>query len=331
MTDPATFERVSSFRTLLEAAGRARRANPRNHDTLSFFAELEQNLLELRDDLRDDTYQPGPLRRFVIYEPKERIISAAPFRDRVVHHAVCAVVEPLFERALTPHTFACRRGLGLHRAVLWTQRCLRRRTYALKCDVRHYFETVDHELLRRAVAKRIDDRRIRDLLATIIENGAVGSTHGRPFGLPIGNLTSQHLANYFLMPLDRWILHRIDGNTFCRYMDDLLIMSNGKAMLWDLHERLDAVLKHRFRLTLKREVSAVYKYTVGVPFLGMRIFRGTIRLGGPARRRLIRKLRSAERALLTSRIDEETYRAKVNGLLGYATGASTLALRQSIL
>ncbi len=324
------FDAISSFRYLLAAAERARRANPTNTDAQTFFAELEFNLIELRQELQLGSYRPGPLRRFVIYEPKQRTISAAPFRDRVVHHALCAALEPTFEKTLTPHSFACRRGLGLHRAVLWGQRCLRRRTFALKCDIRHYFETIDIELLRRAVARRVRGRRVRALLDLIIQNGAVAGDIG-PVGLPIGNLTSQHLANYFLMPIDRWILHRINGGTYCRYMDDMLIMANDKSMLWDLHERLGSVLEERFRLTLKREISAIYKYTIGVPFLGMRIFRGTIRLGGPARRRLIRKLRSAERAFANGRIDDDTYRARVNGLLGYATGANTLGLRRSIL
>ncbi len=328
MENTGSFRDIFSFRSLLAAANRAHRANPNNVDTLSFFAELEFNLVQLRQELRIGSYRPGPLRRFVIYEPKRRTISAAPFRDRVVHHALCAAVEPLFERTLTPHSFACRRGLGLHRAVKWAQWCLRRRTFALKCDIRHYFETLDHHLLRRAIARRILDGRVRALFDRIIENG--GGTGG-PIGLPIGNLTSQHLANYFLMPVDRWILHRIDGGTYCRYMDDMLILANDKSLLWDLHDRLERVLKERFRLTLKREISAVYKYTIGVPFLGMRVFRGTIRLGGPARRRLIRKFRSAEKALANGRISDDAYRARVNGLLGYATGANTLGLRRSVL
>ncbi|MBU1495065.1 MAG: reverse transcriptase/maturase family protein, partial [Actinobacteria bacterium] len=325
------FERATSFPSLLAASHRARRANRASDDTCRFFVDLEPNLILLRNQLRSGAYQPGPLRHFVIYEPKRRIISAAPFRDRVVHHALCAVLEPVFERVLTPHSFACRRGLGLHRAIASAQRHLRRRSYTLKADVRHYFETIDLTLLRGRVTRLVGDDRVLAVLDRILDNGAVTNRGDGPIGLPIGNLTSQHLANVFLGSVDRWILHRMEGGTYCRYMDDLLVFGDDKCALWNLHDRLERHLADELRLTLKREVSAVYRHTVGVPFLGMRIFRGTIRLGGPARQRLIRKLHRAERDLAARRIDPVTYRARVNGLLGYATGACTLSLRRAIL
>lgn len=325
------FETLSSFHALHAAAVRARRASPHSEETCRFFDELEPNLVVLSRQIRKGTYRPKPLRRFVIREPKRRVIAAAAFRDRITHHALCAILEPAFERTLTPHSFACRRNMGLHRAVLAGQRHLRHCTYVLKCDVRHYFETIDLQLLRSAVTNVIHNNRVLDLLDLIVDNGAVDWIEGRGIGLPIGNLTSQHLANFYLGAVDRWVLERISGGTYCRYMDDVLIFDNDKSRLWKLHDDLEDFLATKLRLTLKTEVSAVFKYTVGVPFLGMRIFRGTIRLSGPARRRLIRKLRANERDLATGRIDDDTYRAKVNGLLGYATGANTLALRRSVI
>ena len=326
-----TFDDVASFAGLLSATGRARRANPGSAETLAYLADLESHTVALRDELRDGTYRPGPLRHFTIHEPKRRRISAAPFRDRVVHHALCAVLEPVFEGALTPHSFACRRGMGLHRAVSTAQRHLRRHPYALKCDIRHYFETVDHGLLQEAVARRIRDHEIRTLCGHIIANGMVSMNDGRPTGIPIGNLTSQHFANFHLARMDHWILRRLGNGAYVRYMDDLLMFGDDKAELWRVEDALATYLDERLRLTLKRSISAVYKHTVGVPFLGLRIFRGTVRLQGVARRRLIRKLGAARRALDSGRIDEATYQAKIGGLLGYALAADSVGLRRSVL
>jgi len=318
-----------TFAALLAAAERARKAQPRSRDTLRWFADLEPNLVDLRRALLAGSWRPGEPRRFVIYEPKRRLISAAPFADRVVHHALCAVLEPIFEAALTPHSFACRKAMGLHRAVEAAQRHLRRYRYALKCDIRHYFETVDNALLSSALERRIADRDIVDVLGRIIAAGSVCERNGRPVGIPIGNLTSQHFANLYLARMDHWILRRIGTGAYVRYMDDLLIFANDKRLLWQLERELAGYLETRLRLELKRSHSAVYRFSIGVPFLGLRVFRGVIRLQAAARRRLRRKMCAARRDFESGRIEHAELQMRVGGLLGYALAADSLRLRRS--
>ena len=154
---------------------------------------------------------------------------------------------------------------------------------------------------------------------------------GRPVGIPIGNLTSQHFANFHLARMDHWILRRLGNGAYVRYMDDLLMFGDDKARLWRLERDLAAYLTNTLRLELKRRISAVYKHTVGVPYLGLRVFRGTVRLQSVARRRLIRKLNAAARTLDAGRIDDATYQAKIGGLLGYALAADSVGLRRSAL
>ena len=182
------------------------------------------------------TYRPGPYASFNIHEPKRRLISAAPFRDRVVHHALCNVIEPAFERSFIDHSYANRVGKGTHRALDACQAFARRYRYVLPCDVRQFFPSVDHSILERALNRRIQDGGIRWLIRLILDSGVgvlseeyemvyfpgdnpstvlrpgSGCSSGqgllaanRPRGLPIGNLTSQFWANCYLNTFDHFV------------------------------------------------------------------------------------------------------------------------------
>ncbi len=192
------FERMTTFEALRAAARRASDRLRRRHAPAAFLADLEANALALQRALHDGTWTPGPLRTFRIRDPKPRTIAVAPFSDRVVHHALCAELEPMFERFADPDSYACRVGRGQHAAVRRVRQLVRRHPWHARLDVRHFFETVRHDVLLERLARRVADARALDVLARLLAAGV-----GPPgVGLPIGNLTSQHLGNFLLGHLD---------------------------------------------------------------------------------------------------------------------------------
>lgn len=191
---------------LLRAARQASRGKRFRDNVLAFNARLGDNLVRLRRELKGRTYRPGKYRTFEIFEPKRRIISAAPFRDRVIHHAVCNVIQPIFERTFINDTYANRKGYGTHRALRRFISLARSHRYILKCDVEKYFPSIDHQILKSIIRKKIKCEPTLWLLETIIDGSNAqeernlyfdGDNLFAPFerrrGLPIGNLTSQFI------------------------------------------------------------------------------------------------------------------------------------------
>ncbi len=207
------FDSLVSWENLIAAARSARKGKPRSRGLCSFEAAREQSLVELRDELRAGTYQPAPLRTFEIYDPKPRVISAAPYRDRVVHHALVQVLEPLWERSFIHHSYACRRGKGTHRALEACSHFARRHAWVLRADVRKFYPSVDHEILLGLLRRRVQSGPVLNLIQRIL---AIGDGERAPLtyfpgddlfspversrGLPIGNLTSQFFANRSTRP-----------------------------------------------------------------------------------------------------------------------------------
>ncbi len=188
-----TFDAITAFTALHAAALRAARGLTKRPAVARFLVDLEPALFDLQRALRSGDYRPRPLRRFRIRDPKPRTISVAHFRDRVVHHALCAGIGPRLERYADPDSYACRVGKGNLAAVLRAQRLARKRPWFVKLDVRHFFETADHEVLRGVLARLLRDRRVLGLTDVLLEAGR--SAPGK--GLPIGNLTSQHFGNLY--------------------------------------------------------------------------------------------------------------------------------------
>src|SRR5262249_2317865 len=229
------WEGMIAFENLLRAAEASRRGKRFRPAAARFFFHLERELTGLHEELASKTYQPGPYRTFTIYEGKTRQISAAPFRDRVVHHALTGVVEPIFERSFIFDSYACRKGKGTHAAVDRCQQFARRCRYVLKADVRKYFPSMDHGILKGLVARKIKDPHGLWLVGTIIDHSNPqdpvlmwfpGDDLFTPTelrrGLPLGNQTSQFFANVYLDPLDHFVTEHL-GLSYVRYVDDFLV------------------------------------------------------------------------------------------------------------
>lgn len=296
------FDAVCSFENLLLASRRSQLAKRFRGEVLRFNHHREDHLLEIQRQLREGSYRPGPHRHFEIFEPKRRWISAAPYRDRVVHHALCNVVAPVFERGFIFDSWANRAGKGTHRAVLRYQAFAARARYALKLDIRKYFPTIDHTLLKQRFRTVLKDPRVLDLLDLIVDVGRspdvvdlyfpgddLFTPSLRPHGLPIGNLTSQLFANVFLDELDHWIKDRPGAPAYLRFVDDFVVLGDSKEELvaWRdaIRERLVAM-----RLALHERKCVIRRTAEGLPFLGYVVWPDRIRVRGETVRRFRRRM-----------------------------------------
>lgn len=322
------FETVADFGALCAAARRAARGKSGTRSAAAFIFHLETEVLKLQREILDDSYRPRPYRTFFVSDPKPRTISAADFRDRVAHHALCAALEPLFERAAIFDSYACRPGKGTHAAVRRARDFAGRFGCFLKLDVRKFFENADHAVLKSGLRRLVKDRRLLQLADRIIDRGAPGSPPGK--GLPIGNLTSQHFANHYLSPLDHFVKERLRTPGYVRYMDDMLLFSDSKEFLHAAHRGVREFVETNLRLQLKSEATVLAPVSEGVPFLGLRLWPRVVRLDGPAKRRLIRALRMGAQGLARGQIDEEHLAASMRSRLGHAAHANTLGLRRSL-
>lgn len=306
------FEEATSFASLLQAARRAMRGSGHGKGAGAFFFALEPEVLELRRSLIDGDYLPGPLRSFVLSGPKKRLIAVAPFRDRVVHHAVVGVLEPLYERSFIADSYATRKGKGTHRAVRRAQEYLRRHRWYLKTDVESYFATVDQEILLETLARKARDRRLLDLLGLIVENGG---EQGK--GLPIGNLTSQFLANVYLDVLDHFVKEELRAGCYIRYMDDIVVLGDDRSGLKAILGEIAGFLHERPALRLKESATFINQRLNGLPFLGTRVFPGMVRIRRENRRRALRRLVLQSRRLERGLVAEQRYLRCAASTLGY--------------
>lgn len=277
---------VVAFDNLLLAARKAQRGKRFRDNVLAFNHRLEQNLLRLQRELMTQTYQPGGYRRFEILDPKPRIISAAPYRDRVVHHALCNVIVPLLERRFIADSFANRTGYGTHRALKRFVRFARNSRYVLQCDVRKYFPSIDHSILKSAVRRYIKCKETLWLLDLIIDSGQeidwfagddLLTPLEQPRGLPIGNLTSQFLANLYLNEFDHFVKEKLEVQRYLRYVDDFVLFSDDRAFLQEAQGAIQGYMEE-LRLTLHPVKTQLFETHHGVNFVGFRIFPNRIRI-----------------------------------------------------
>lgn len=327
--DPVPLAAVADFFALRSAARRAARGKRHLPEVAAFLCDLDREVLRLRRELLAGEYAPGPFRTFRIRDPKPRTISAAPFRDRVVHHALCAAIEPALERYAVADSYACRPGKGSHAAVARAHRFTRRFAYVLKLDVEHFFETVSHEVLLARLERRFCDPQLRQLLAVIVRAGAPGSPPGK--GLPIGALTSQHFANFLLGALDHHVKQHLHVAGYVRYMDDLLLFGDARAALWAVRDAVAAFLAGELRLELKARATVLLPVSEGVPFLGLRLYPGVVRFGHSRARRFRAGLCAVLAGRAAGWLDDSEARRRLAGVLGQASCCNAFALQRSVL
>lgn len=295
------FDQVASFENLYFAWKKARQGTGWNDDTYYFNFHLEHQLFKLQQQIKSETYQPGHYQYFNILDPKPRVIAVAPFVDRVVHHALVQFLMPVFEPTFIDHSYATRVGKGTHCAIEQAQKLVRRYSWYYKMDILHFFENVDHHLMLKFVARKIKDPKVMRLTEKIINNVA-GSK-----GLPIGNLTSQFFANVYLNSLDHFIKESLQIKGYLRYMDDFVIFADRKQVLIQQHQKIEQQINQQLKLTLKQQACLLNKSSAGLSFLGMRIFKGLIRVKSENKRRCLKRLKHKEHLFLINKLTEQQF------------------------
>lgn len=322
-------------------AAKGKRGKP---TVVAFEMQAADHLLELQDELSDKSYRPGPYTHFYIHEPKRRKISAAPFRDRVVHHALCNVVEPIFDARFIHDSYANRKGKGTHRAIDRLQQCARRYPYVLRLDIVKHFPSLDHPVLLNAIEQVIGDRDVLWLVEAILASGVgvladeyePGYFPGddlfalsRPRGLPIGNLTSQFWSNVYMNALDWFVVGELGCPAYLRYVDDFALFADSKAQLWRWKEATVLFLQ-KLRLTIHSAAAQVQPTAQGIPWLGFVVYPSHRRLKARNAVKFTRRLARNIADFRRGRIPFAELDASVQGWIAHVAYADTWGLRRNI-
>ena len=329
---------ISQFETLHTAYKHCRRQKRFRQEVLDFSYNLEYNLSELASKLQKKTYRHGGYRHFIVNDSKKRLIRAAPFRDRIVHQAICMMLEPVFDRSFIYDSYACRKGKGtdaaLERVENWLRGMSRQRgatlreTYVLQCDIASYFASIDHRILYELICNnKVAEMDMRRLIWIIINSHSDGPHRG----IPIGNLTSQLFANIYLNELDKYVKHFLRERYYVRYMDDFLILGANKAHLHNVKYQMQEFLKKRLKLKLHPKKATVSPVLCGFTFLGYQLHGGVYRrLRKSTVRRFQKRFHRQQRLLENNKMTLQEHIQSVQSWDSYAAKANSWRLRQRI-
>lgn len=318
-------EKIADLFNLYLAYYKARLGKQAKQKVVRYGKQLDEHLQKLRARILDGDVTVGNYHYFRIFDPKERIICAASFDERVLHHALMNVCHPYFDRSLVDDTFATRKGKGVYAAIQRAQVHARRHAFVAKLDVRKYYDSVDHAVLKAQLRRKFKDAILLRIFDSIIE-----SYHTEPGkGLPIGNLTSQYFANMYLSVLDHFALERWGAAGLVRYMDDILLFSDDKAALKQCVHCLTQYAFSELQLTMKPPVLA--KSQSGIPFLGYRVFPYQVLLAGRSKRRFRSKLMTYTDKYASGEWSEKTYADHLLPLLAFTQHAVSRDFRKSCL
>ncbi|MDP2750440.1 MAG: reverse transcriptase domain-containing protein [Nanoarchaeota archaeon] len=326
---------LCSYENLELAFKKARKHKTLKRDVAEFEKNLEENLLQIRVDLLFNSYKPMPLETFIIRDPKTRKISKSDFRDRVVHHALCNIIEPIFEKSFIYDSFANRFGKGTLKAVERFD-CFKRKvsknntrkSFVFKADIRHYFDAVDHNTLVSIIKNKIKDKRIIWLIKTILCNHR---TKEKDKGMPLGNLTSQFFANVYLDELDYFVKHKLKADFYIRYVDDFVILHTNKNKLEVWKTEINSFLGESLKLELHPEKSKINELNKGVCFLGFRVFYHHRLLKKSNLQSMQRKLASLKENFENGKTDYDEVYSSIQGWLAYATHGNSHNLKKKYL
>jgi len=304
---------------------KARKGKNHKEEVIHYRKKLDVNLFLLREQILKGKVEVGNYHYFKIYDPKERIICAASFGERVLHHAIMNVCNPIFEDFQLYHSYATRKGKGTYAALDKATEYHKQHQWFLKLDMRKYFDSIDHQILLELLSRRFKDWRLMEIFEQIIASYHTAIEKG----IPIGNLTSQYFANYYLAYADRYVKQELKIPAAVRYMDDVVLWSNDKAELLTVQKKLTIFLKDKLQLSLK--ISFLNRSQQGLSFLGYRIFPNCVRLNIRSKKRFKDKMKSYHQNLQKAIWTQEEYQRHILPLLAFTQYAATKTLRQEII
>lgn len=331
------FADMVSMESLLMAWDGFKKGKRNKIDVQIFEQRLEDNLFRLHRDLFHKQYQHGDYTAFYIRDPKIRRVHKAEVRDRIVHHMIFQTLNPIFEPTFIPDSYSARVKRGAHRGTKRLSVLARKveqtngKCFVLKCDIKKFFHTLDHEILFNIISKRIKDPDVLWLLRIIIESfSSEFCEYGEPKGVPIGNLTSQLFANIYMNEFDQWIKHNLGIKYYVRYTDDFLIVHHDKDYLIKLKVKIEDFLSRKLKLRLHPGKVTIRKYRQGIDFLGYvslpkaRVLRTTVK------RRIFKKLKERIQQFKSGKVSEKTLMQSFNSYLGVLSHANSHKLEQSL-
>jgi retron-type reverse transcriptase len=332
------FNKIVSLENLFSAWDKFKNNKQKKRDVQRFEWQLEENIFQLHRDLKSRSYKHGAYTSFYIRDPKQRHIHKAIVRDRILHHAVFSVLNPIFEPTFISNSFSCRIGKGTHNGIDILDKTLRQISsngfkpcFALKCDIKKFFETVDHSILSSIIRKRIKDADTMWLLEEIIESfTSQYSTLFERKGLPIGNLTSQLFANIYLNEFDQFIKHKLKVKHYIRYTDDFVIVAENKLYLENLIPPIRSFLSDKLALELHPKKITIRKFHQGIDFLGYIVLPHHRLLRTKTRQRIFRKLKKRIDEYKMGVISEQTLEQSLQSYLGVFSHADTYELSNEL-
>ncbi|HOZ35599.1 MAG TPA: reverse transcriptase/maturase family protein [archaeon] len=321
------WSKITSFKNLVLAYNKARKAKPQTKETLEFSLNLEKNLLLIQEELLANTYTQSKYREFIVFDPKQRKIKYLPFKDRVVHHALVNVIEPIFDKRLISTTYACRKNKGTHKALKDIKKTISREFrftgYCLKCDVKKYFPSIDKIILKQVIEKKIRCKNTKKLIFDIIDSDY--SNFGEDKGIPIGNLTSQLFSNIYLNELDQYIKHKLKIKYYYRYVDDFIILEDSKKQLNYYKKNIKYYLKKRLKLEIPKQKINLFEIKTGVDFVGYKIYPEYVFLRKRNIKKFIKKLK-----ILTYEKNFFKVKSSISSYLGYFKFANSYKILDQI-
>lgn len=336
------FEKIIEFENLLKASKQAQLGKRFRDSVLEFNDNLEGNLLKLQKELKNQTYQPGEYHSFRIYDPKPRLISAAPYRDRVVHHALCNIIIPTIEKRFIDDSYANRKGYGTHRALKRFIGFARSSRYVLQCDLKKYFPSIDHQILKQQIRRYLKCQETLWLIEAIIDNSNEQEPVTEVFpgdilviplerrkGLPIGNLTSQFFCNVYLNKFDHFVKEELKVNKYLRYVDDFALFSDDWNFLASARQEIEDYLT-TLRLKLHPVKSQLFETKQGANFLGFRVLPNQVRVRNDNLRRSRHRLRQLQYDYRYGQISLKDLKQRIRSWEAHLKHGDTYQLRRKI-
>jgi RNA-directed DNA polymerase len=321
------FEQICEHENLRQAFYRAARGRRSQLKVREFADQLDVRIKTLAESISDGSIKLGRFHQFIIRDPKERVITAPDFEERVLHHAIMNILEPILDRWLIHDTYACRKEKGREAAVLRARVFSRSNCWYLKLDVRKYFDSIHHGKILELLERRIKDYRVLNLLDHILQSyrGALG------IGIPIGSLTSQHFANFYLGWVDRFVKEQLGIHHYVRYMDDMVLWHSDRDYLKRCHERCLDFVSSELLLSIKP--SQVHRTEEGIKFLGCKVFPTHVTLNARSKKRYRRRYRFLSRAHNLGLITNDELQHRLSSVNAFATAATARSwkMRQSLL
>jgi len=326
------YSKIYSIKNLVQAWKEARKGKTQKNYAKDFEKNLRFNLKSLHEELENQTYKPKPLKTFILRDPKVRKISKSHFRDRIVHHALVRVIEPIFEKIFVYDCCANRKDRGSLFALNRFHKFLRKatkngriNTFCLKADIKHYFQEVDHGILIDIIKRKIKDEKVIRLISRILENNVHDNPTGK--GMPLGNLTSQFFANVYLHELDRFVKHGLRAKFYIRYVDDFILMNFSKEKLISWRGVINVFLLENLKIELHKQKTKIISLSRGIDFVGFRNFYHFRLL----RKRNVRNMQRKIKLFNEGKTSYEKFFESFQGWNAYVKWANSHNLRKRII